>query len=138
MTRHADPISHTSPPRLAALCTWLVAFVVVLQSVLAPMSLAAPATDRSSESCGEGGTCCCGDPDICLCVAECPASPMAPTRDDALPSRIEPRAFLAILPSSNAISHAMAFSPRTCGVAREVARPVLNVRVQALLSVWLT
>jgi hypothetical protein len=127
---------------------WIVALVLLLQATLAPFIVAGPGAtipapaqlvqQSTQPSCCDGPSCCCGDPDICLCVAECPDAPIAPAHDPQPARPADDRTTLAILPRHDALASPMAFSPRNRVVTRSTPRPQSTVRAQALLNIWLT
>lgn len=145
----ARPTFQSSHALATALPAWAVAVVLLLQTLIAPFSTALPGgfsaalPDTSpliavDQSCCDGPSCCCGDPDICLCVAECPEGPLTPTRESEPARPIDDRTQLAILARSDALASPMAFTPRQSAVLRSTPRPPSTVRAQALLSIWLT
>lgn len=143
MARVTPPTPHAITAHIAA-C--LIALTLLLQAIVLPLSFAraaplpaAPACDIAPQhSCCDQGSCCCGDPDICLCVAECPDTPMTPTRDSDPARPTEHRADLAIPARSDAIATPMPFTPRNRAVVSSAPRPISAVRTQAILSIWLT
>lgn len=122
---------------------------MLLQALVVPFSTAIPCAPSTAlpntppliavdKSCCDGPSCCCGNPDICLCVAECPEGPLTPTREPEPARPIDDRTQLAILARSDALASPMAFTPRQSAVVRSTPRPPSPVRAQALLSIWLT
>lgn len=127
---------------LLAIQACAVALALLLQALILPLGVVNAASHscapRPEQTCCDHACCCCCDPDICLCVVECPNGPLVPTRDEDPARPSDPRSEFATLARLNPVATPMPFSPRDGAVTTSSPRPPSAARTQALLNIWLT